>query len=76
MEKESNVIMISVCCYCKVIIGAKNVHVEGLNQFDKDRGFQVSHGICEKCKYKVQEEIANVRIIDKEVINDYAQVQV
>ena len=64
MNRESNVIMVSVCSYCKVVMGARNVYVEGLNDFDKDRGFQVSHGICEKCKIKVWEELNNMKVVE------------
>ncbi len=59
MEKENNIIMISVCSYCNVIVNAKNVYVGDLSQEDKDKGFQISHGSCKACNKKVIEQIKN-----------------
>jgi len=43
------IIMISICSYCNKITKAKVVIVNSATEEEIERGFQISHGICEEC---------------------------
>lgn len=51
------IIMISICSYCNKITKAKVVTVNNATEEEIDRGFQISHDICENCYSYVIKQI-------------------